>query len=132
MPTITRLFIKTGLLYFLAACSLLILDSVLGDGQLWLTPTWLHLFVVGWVSHLIFGVGGWMFPKHSKETPRGNEKLAYAGFALLNVGLISRAIFEPLAGHAWQPVALVVAALTQWVAGFALVAWIWPRVKGRK
>ncbi len=132
MPTITRLFIKTGLIYFLAACSLLVFDSVFANGNLWLTPTWLHLFVVGWISHLIFGVAGWMFPKHSKETPRGNEKLGYAGFFLLNLGLVIRAVFEPLSGHGWYPVALVISALTQWLAAIALVLWIWPRVKGKK
>lgn len=131
MPAITRLFIKTGLLYFVAACALLLVDSVFADGNLWLTPTWLHLFVVGWISHLIFGVAGWLFPKHSKATPRGNEKLAYVGYGLLNLGLLTRTVFEGLGQHAWRPASLVASALLQWVAGFVLVAWIWPRVKGK-
>ncbi len=131
MPPITRLFIKTGLLYFVAACALLLVDSLFADGNLWLTPTWLHLFVVGWISHLIFGVAGWMFPKHSKATPRGNEKLAYTGYALLNLGLMTRTIFEPLSASTWRPGSLVVSAILQWAAGMILVVWIWPRVKGK-
>jgi hypothetical protein len=131
MPPITRLFIKTGLLYFVAACALLLVDSVLADGNLWLTPTWLHLFVVGWISHLIFGVAGWLFPKHSKATPRGNERLAYTGYFLLNLGLLTRTVFEGLGQNEWRPASLVGSALLQWVAGILLVAWIWPRVKGK-
>ncbi len=131
MPSITRIFIKTGLLYFVAACALLLVDSIFADGTLWLTPTWLHLFVVGWISHLIFGVAGWLFPKHSKATPRGNEKLAYVGYVLLNLGLLTRTVFEGLGQHEWRPAALVTSALLQWVAGLVLVVWIWPRVKGK-
>jgi hypothetical protein len=34
-------------------------------------PVYLHLFMIGWVTQMIFGVAYWMFPRVSKENPRG-------------------------------------------------------------
>ena len=41
-----------------------------------LSPVYFHLFMVGWVAQLIFGMLFWMLPKYSKEKPRGHEQLA--------------------------------------------------------
>lgn len=130
MPLISRLFIKTGILYFLAASSLLIVDTWRSDGLYWMTPTWLHLFVLGWISHLIFGVAGWMFPKQSKQLPRGRQTLGFVGFGLLNAGLLVRAVWEPWTTTS-RPMALLVSAVAQWLGAVFLVAWIWPRVRGK-
>ncbi|MEZ4462501.1 MAG: hypothetical protein R3E66_22805 [bacterium] len=130
MPLISRVFIKTGVLYFLLASTSLVVDTWVSDGVFWMTPTWLHLFVVGWITHLIFGVAGWMFPKQSKELPRGRTAVGFSGYALLNVGLVLRALWEPCATVS-RPMALLGSAITQWVGAALLVVWIWPRVKGK-
>lgn len=139
MPLLTRLFIKAGLLYLVAALLMGILVLArpvlnLPSGFAALNPVYLHLFMVGWVTQLIIGIVFWMFPKFSREQPRGNEKLAWAVFFCLNAGLLLRAVGEPL--HALYPDAgigwtLVVSATLQWLAGMGFIANTWARVKER-
>ena len=95
-------------------------------------PTYLHLLVVGWLTQLIFGVAFWMFPKHSSAPPRGSDRLGWTCFALLNIGLVLRAVAEPLQGLGRPSAPLLVAsAVTQLLAGWAFVANTWPRVRER-
>ena len=137
MPPITRLFVKTSLLYLVAALlagvllalrSTLDLPAIAGG----LTPVYFHLFMVGWVTQIIAGVAYWMFPKWSRERPRGYDGLAWATFWLLNVGLLLRVVAEPAQtvnawpGWGWL---IVAAALLQWLGGIAFVINTWPRVK---
>lgn len=99
-----------------------------------LRPVSVHLFMVGWVTQLIFGVGYWMFPKHSQERPRGNEKVAWAVYWLLNLGLLIRVIAEPaygMRGTAFLGWMLVASAVLQWLAGVAFVANSWHRLRKR-
>lgn len=139
MPPLTRLFIKTALIWLVVALGFALvlvlqyavtLPTFIGAWG----PVYFHLFMVGWVTQLIFGVAYWMFPKFSREQPRGHERLAWAVYWLLNSGLAIRAIAEPLNavlpgagwGH-WLPVS----ALLQWVAGIVFVVNTWPRVRER-
>lgn len=99
-----------------------------------LSPVYFHLFMVGWVAQLIFGMLFWMLPKYSREKPRGHEQLAWAAYLLINAGLILRVIGEPLNatqsewGVGWL---LALSALLQLIGGWAFVAAAWPRVKER-
>lgn len=137
MPPITRLFVKTSFVYLVAAFvvglllalrSTVELPSIVGG----MSPVYFHLFMVGWVTQLIIGVAYWMFPKWSKQRPRGYDALAMTSYWLLNAGLFLRVIAEPAQtisawpGWAWL---IVAAALLQWLAGLAFVANTWPRVK---
>lgn len=124
------------MLYLVAALALGIAMQAQFAAQLPLMraiwPAYLHLLVLGWLTQLIFGVAYWMFPRYSAEQPRGSERLGWAAFALLNSGLILRAIAEP-----WHAVSgrggpvLVIAAALQMLAGLAFVANTWPRVRER-
>jgi hypothetical protein len=138
MPPLTRWFLKTALIYLVVA---LLAGAVVAARNVWLlpplvaafTPVYFHLFMVGWVTQLIFGVVFWMFPKYSKEQPRGSERLGWATYLLLNTGLLLRAAGEPL--NALQPGAfwgwlLVISATLQWLAGLSFVANTWGRVQG--
>jgi hypothetical protein len=90
--------------------------------------------MVGWVSQLIFGVVFWMFPNYSAARPRGSERLGWAGYWLLNVGLLLRVAAEPWQRAAPGPLPgtlLAVSAGLQWLAGMAFVVNTWPRVKER-
>ena len=83
---------------------------------------------------MIFGVAYWMFPRYSKEQPRGIDGLAVTSFVLLNVGLLLRLVGEPLVSLHPSPAAgrvLVISAVCQWLAGLAFVVNTWPRVKER-
>jgi heme/copper-type cytochrome/quinol oxidase subunit 1 len=99
-----------------------------------LSPVYFHLFMVGWVMQLIFGMLFWMLPKYSRERPRGPERLAWAAYVLINTGLILRVIGEPLVavrsdlGAGWL---LVLSALLQLIGGWAFIVAVWPRVKAR-
>jgi hypothetical protein len=136
MPLLTRWFIKSAMVYLVVAllCGVAMQSPLAARfpvlRALW--PTYLHLLVVGWLTQLIFGVAFWMFPKHSSARPRGSDRLGWTCFALLNLGLLLRAVAEPLQGLG-RPSAplLVVSAVAQLFAAWAFAANTWPRVRER-
>ncbi len=134
MPTIVRWYVKSALLYLALALGLgLWLE--LGASRAALTPTYWHLFLVGWLTQLIFGIALWMLPSHTRERPRGNERLSWGAYIILNTGLLLRALAEPLRaaqiGEAqlWGQI-LVISAILQWLAALGFVLNAWPRVRG--
>jgi hypothetical protein len=139
MPVLTRWFVKAALVCLIIG---LLVRTAMAALPLWnlqewvaaLAPVYLHLFMWGWVSQLIFGIAYWMFPKYSKDKPHGHEGLWTATFWLFNVGLALRVIGEPL--HVLRPEALWawltgLSAVMQWLAGIAFVVNMWGRVKER-
>lgn len=139
MPTLARWYIKTSLAYLalaLLAGVALALHRTSGIVPLlgFFNPAYIHLFVVGWLTQLIFGVAFWLFPRFSKEQPHGNQRLAWATYALLNAGLLLRVVAEPVAAASYTRVwglVLIVSALAQWLAGIGFVVYIWPRVRAK-
>jgi cbb3-type cytochrome oxidase subunit 1 len=137
MPTLTRWFIKSALLYLMAALllgALLALRSLLNlpPFLLLLNPAYFHLFMVGWVTQMIFGVIYWMFPIITRARPRGSEPLGWATYVLLNSGLLLRVVAEPWAGLQPGSAAgwlLVLSAVLQWLAAVCFIVNAWPRVK---
>lgn len=135
-----RTFIKTALVYLAAAGlagGLLLVGDGLGfAGRIApLRAVFYHLLAVGWATQLIAGVALWMFPPLSRERPRGDERLGWAAYGTLNLGLLLRVVAEPLLAYGRQPwltPALLAAALLQAVAVWLLIAALWPRVKGRR
>jgi heme/copper-type cytochrome/quinol oxidase subunit 1 len=97
-----------------------------------LWPTYVHLLVLGWVTQLIFGVAYWMFPRRPSVASDAGDRLGWATYGLFNIGLLLRVIGEGsrAAGIELEPL-LVAAAMFQLGAGWAFVALIWPRVRGR-
>lgn len=139
MPRLSRYFIKTGLLYFvfgLAMGTLVLAQPVMqwSTSLLAFRPVYIHLLMVGWVTQIIIGVAYWMFPKQSKEQPRGSEFLGWIVYILLNAGLLLRTIGEPLLviRPAWNAEwTLGVSAALQFLAGWGFVLNTWRRVKER-
>jgi hypothetical protein len=136
MPPLTRWFIKTAFVYLALAMIAGLILAVQSSFRLivpaGLFPVYIHLFVLGWLTQLIFGVAFWMFPKYSVEQPRGREPLGWWTYALLNLGLLLRVFAEPI--HTIQPAplsgwTLVFSALTQLMAGVLFVINNWGRVK---
>ena len=130
MPLLTRTFIKTAMIDFTVALILGILLALgITNG---LFPVYIHLLVFGWLTQLIFGVVFWMFPKFSAEKPRGSEPLGWWTYALLNIGLLLRAIAEPIQSTQPNPLSgwmLVISAILQFLAGLLFVVNSWGRVK---
>ncbi|MDX1417066.1 MAG: hypothetical protein R3293_22870 [Candidatus Promineifilaceae bacterium] len=139
MPPLTRWYIKSALIYLAVALLLsvvLALPTTINLPQFirFMNPAYFHLFLVGWVTQMIFGVIYWMFPIVTRARPRGNEKLGWASYILLNVGLLLRVIAEPLTATIPESGAgrlLLISALLQWLAAVIFVALAWPRVKER-
>ena len=80
MPRLTRYFIKTALVYLALSLTLGVVLAArpalaLPDELAAFSPVFFHLFMVGWVTQLIFGMLFWMLPKYSRELPRGHEKV---------------------------------------------------------
>jgi len=130
MPLLTRTFIKTAMIDFTVALILGILLALgITNG---LFPVYIHLLVFGLLTQLIFGVVFWMFPKFSAEKPRGSEPLGWWTYALLNIGLLQRAIAEPIQSTQPNPLSgwmLVISAILQFLAGLLFVVNSWGRVK---
>lgn len=139
MPTLTRWFLKSSLLFLVIGMLMGILLAFrsplnLPNNFSAFSPVFFHLFMVGWVTQLIFGVVFWMFPKYSREKPRGSEALGWSVFWLLNIGLVLRVIAEPAQSMNPTPAwgwLLAVSALLQWLAGMVFVINTWGRVKER-
>ena len=136
MPPLTRWFVKTSFIYLALALItglLVALQSILRLTALsGLFPIYIHLFVLGWLTQLIFGVVFWMFPKYSAETPRGSESLGWWTYVLLNFGLLLRAVAEPINSVQPSPLSgwtLVASAVIQFLAGLLFVVNSWGRVK---
>ncbi|HZY44008.1 MAG TPA: hypothetical protein VFF70_04585 [Anaerolineae bacterium] len=137
MPPLTRTFIKTALIYFVAALLIGVLLLARSAIDLpveiaSLSPIYFHLLMVGWVTQLIFGMLFWMLPKYSKDKPRGNERLVWAAYIFINAGLILRVIGEPIVaikpewGLGWL---LMLSALLQLIGGWSFLVNAWSRVK---
>lgn len=137
MPTLSRWFIKTGLVYFVASLLLSLLQKVGAAGEIWsglsaFTPLFYHWLMLGWITQIIIGVSWWMFPRRDREQPRGSERMGWVIYGALNGGLLLRAFSEPFVVRGTDPLLsglALLAALAQWLAGALYVAQIWPRVK---
>lgn len=133
MPTLARWYIKTALLYLSAALLLGVgiaaaplVPGLWTSAGLW--PTYVHLFTMGWLTQLIFGVAYWLFPRVSRERPYGRKRMAWWAYGLLNGGLLLRAFAEPAAwaGRSWM---LAGSAALQWIATILFVLYLWQRVR---
>lgn len=138
MPSLSRWFIKSSLIYLVATFVtgvFAVLDPswqvIPGAGRL--TVIYYHLFMLGWVSQLIFGVANWMFPVYSREAPRRNEQLGWASYGLLNGGLVLLLLGEGMwAASTGQagPSLITVASLLLLLGALAFVVNTWGRIKG--
>ena len=139
MPVLTRWFLKTSFLFLILAMLLGLLQTAQGAVSLSIplnafTPVYFHLLMLGWVTQLIFGVVFWMFPKFSRDKPRGSETLGWIVFWLLNLGLVLRLVAEPAQALNPNPVwgwALALSSVMLWIAGMVFVINTWARVKER-
>lgn len=135
MPFATRVALRLAfawLLLSLVAWTALPALAATGNPVWGLRATVWHLFVVGWLTQLVFGVALWFFPVLRDVPRRGNPRLAVAALVMLNVGLLVRAVGEPLGlrGVMTMRPMLAVSAALQLVAGVCIVALLWPRVRG--
>ena len=139
MPLLSRCFLKTAMLYFVAGSCLggylLVEVGMQRPAPLVLQPVYWHMLLVGWLMQLIFGVAYWMFPPHARGQTQGHPVLGWLTYAALNVGLLLRLIVEPWHGMRPQLALgwlLVASAVLQVMVGWAFVISIWSRIRERR
>jgi hypothetical protein len=137
MPKTTRLFIKSGLVYFVLGMSLAFVAELpsVNTGTL-LLPVYWHMIVIGWITQLIMGVSIWMFPRRKKDRKKIDSLPSVLAFGTLNTGLFLRFTAEPfIPVFRDQPAitwVIIISSLLQISAVVFYLIEIWPRVKGRK
>src|SRR5690625_5236200 len=136
MPRITRLFIKSGIIHFLAASILALMAELPDDstGTL-LLPVYRHMIVIGWTTQVIMRVSIWIFPRKQRGKRKEETFAANAAFWCLNIGLVLRFLTEPFLpfyfNESWIVLVIVLSSLLQITAIGFYTAEIWPRVRPR-
>ena len=150
MPLTSRVSVKASIIY-------LALGAVLGFVLLvnrWLPlgtvvsvlrSSHIQFLIVGWLTQLIIGVAWWLFPPLAmglgEDSPlpmrrgqaqRGSETLFWTALAFLNVGIVLRALFEPL--YRWTGISAfsVLAGVSGWFLLLAAVIFVinlWGRAR---
>ncbi|HZD10166.1 MAG TPA: hypothetical protein VE553_02400 [Candidatus Binatia bacterium] len=138
MPSLTRWFIKTALVYLVISLVLGVLVALGTSLQLpvafaGLTPFYIQILMIGWLTQLIFGVAYWMFPVFSRETPRRSPVLGWAAYGLINAGLLLQLIVELgslVDGFPLSTWVTALAAVLQFAAALSFVVNSWGRIRG--
>ncbi len=135
MPKIARIFIKTGLLFFLAS----LLAGIALEVDSWsfpaLMPLFWHMLMVGWITQIIFGVSIWMFPGRTRDKGFRVYYWSWLTYILLNTGLALRIIAEPLialSGHEFWDILAVLSAAFQCASGITYIIDMWPRIQSKE
>ena len=95
MPRLSVWFVRASLIYLLAGFTLGAL-MLAQDGISYypaiiaVLPVHMEFLLVGWLVQLALGVAFWIFPRFGLGLPhsRGNEKLIWVSFVLLNAGVL--------------------------------------------
>ena len=131
MPRLSVWFIRTALVYLLAGATLGALLLASKGVQLpiavwgWL-PGHIEFVLFGWIIQLAMGVAFWILPRFSDHPKRGNERLAWAAYGLLNGGIWLMVAAGMLAGAGWLRFA---GRGMQAAAALVFGLHAWPRVK---
>jgi heme/copper-type cytochrome/quinol oxidase subunit 1 len=126
MPRLSVYFIRASLLYLLFGFTLggllLANKGFLISPVVWtLLPLHIEFDLMGWMVQLAMGVAFWILPRFSKRPLRGNERLSWLSFLLINSGILvvaSETIFELkwliFTGRAIEALSLVLFAAGNW------------------
>jgi len=130
MPRLSVWMIRAALIYLLLGFTLgallLAQKGISYWPALWDTlPAHVEFVLFGWTVQLALGMAFWILPRFSKAPKRGNEKVAWGSFLLLNLGiwLASFAALDP------QGRLLFAARLAEVGAAVLFAIHAWPRVK---
>lgn len=132
MPRLSVWVIRTALLYLGAGFTLgaLMLSNkgLAYEPMLWrLLPLHIECLIFGWMVQLALGVAFWIMPRFTGESKRGDERFAWAGYALLNAGILAVCLGQWLGAQGGM---LFLGRLAEFAAALLFAASLWPRVKG--
>ena len=130
MPRLSVWFVRASLIYLLAGFTLGAL-MLAQDGISYypaiiaVLPIHMEFLLVGWLVQLALGVAFWIFPRFELGLPhsRGNEKLIWVSFVLLNAGVLIVAL------ELWIAAALLIGRVLEVLAVLVYVLGSWRRVK---
>ncbi len=131
MPVLSVFFIRSSLVYlalgFTYGSWMLINKGVAVTPSFWgALPAHIEFLLIGWVIQLILGVVFWILPRFSHEPIRGNERLAWLSYFMINAG-IWMALLSPLFYELrWLP---VLGRLMETGAALVFALHAWPRIK---
>src|SRR5690625_4710074 len=134
MPRITRLFIRSGMIYFLAGIILALIADLpdVSTGAL-LLPVYWHMIVIPWITQLIMGfsistVRGTKRGKTKQESSAPNP-----AFWCLHIVLPLRFLAEPFLpfyfNESWIVRVIMLSSFIPIAASGFYTAETWPRVR---
>jgi hypothetical protein len=131
MPRLSRLAIRTALLYLLLGFTfggLMLLNKgiALAPWAWRLLPAHVEFLLIGWTAQFILGVGFWILPRFGRGPARGNETFAWLAFGLVNAGVCLAGLAPVLNA---PPSITLLGRLAEAGAAIAFAVHVWPRVK---
>lgn len=130
MPRLSVYFIRASMIHALLGFTvgglLLANKGIMFLPSLWsLLPLHIEFAFIGWMAQLTMGVAFWILPRFSHGSPRGNEKLIWAAFVLLNTGILL-VVIQTLFGRNG---ATLTGRIMELLALAAFAAGNWKRIK---
>lgn len=130
MPRLSRLFIRFSLLY--QGCGFTLGGLMLANKGIpfapgiwrWL-PAHIEFLLAGWLLQLAMGVAFWILPRLGPVRPRGDERLVWAAFLMVNLGIW----LVVAASVSSQPSLAVAGRLGEAAAGLLFALGSWRRVR---
>jgi hypothetical protein len=126
MPRLSVYFIRASLIYMLAGFTfgglLLANKGVMISPAIWmLLPIHMEFDLMGWLVQLAMGVAFWILPRFSKGPLRGDERLSWFAFLLINIGILAVALggfldaqWLVFTGRVMETIALALFAVGHW------------------
>jgi len=131
MPRPSVWLIRTALLYlgagFTIGALILLQKGLPYWGAVWqLLPLHIEVLLIGWTTQFAMGVAYWILPRFLHGAARGDVRLVWLAYALLNLGVLSAG----LGGWLGAPGLVLLAGRSAEMLAVALFALqVVPRVK---
>ncbi len=127
MPRLSVWFVRASLLYllagFLIGALILAQKGIPYHPAVWnFVPLHMEFLLIGWFAQLAMGVAFWIVPRFSKVA-RGNVRMVWTSFALLNAGLLFRVL------QTWLPASVLIGQILELGAGITFAIGLWRRIK---
>lgn len=133
MPPLSRLFVRTALVYlllgFTVGALLLAHKGVPFYPALWRwRPAHVDFLLIGWIVQMVMGVAFWIAPRFWRPPSRGNEMGARLAYVFLNLGVWLVVLGTAVTA---QPVLVLAGRLGEVGAAVAFALHLWPRIVPR-
>jgi hypothetical protein len=83
----------------------------------------MEFLLIGWFVQLAMGVAFWIVPRFSSGPPRGNVKVIWISFLLINAGLLIGTL------QLWFNSSTLLGRVLEICAGVTFMIGLWRRIK---